>query len=106
MSSRELVSLGLKRNRLDLNSEEKKFGKYLVKNVKFFALCTVNVGPGAANEECKLTTPSNQLLCYFCGSAGSRYDSFIDLRGHLFEKHNKETRRLCYREGSDVFPGR
>ena len=54
-------------------------------------------------EECKLTTPSNQLLCYFCGQAGSRYDSFIDLRGHLLEKHNKQTRRLCFREQPLVY---
>lgn len=54
-------------------------------------------GGVGGESECKLTTPSNQLLCYFCGQAGSRYDSFIDLRAHLLEKHNKQTRRLCFR---------
>ena len=58
---------------------------------------------GILRDEWKLTTPSNQLLCYFCGAAGGRYDSFIDLRCHLFEKHNKETRRLRYRESSHHF---
>jgi hypothetical protein len=66
----------------------------------------IHVVEVSSSEECKLTTPSNQLLCYFCGVAGSRYDSFIDLRAHLFDKHNKETRRLCFRQKTDTIFGR
>jgi len=45
----------------------------------------------------RLTTPSNQLLCYICGLHSTPYDSFIQLRAHLLLKHKSVTRKYLFR---------